>query len=1042
MGIKRIIATMFLLCGIVASAAAQQKITLNGLVTDTKKEPLIGAGVVVKGSVGNYAITDLDGRFTLEMESYNRIEVSFLGFKTKELLIKEEKYVEITLEEDVSLAIDEVVVTASGAQRKLTQTGAVTPVSVDALKTSATGSITNSLAGNAPGIIARQTSGQPGYNVSEFWIRGISTFGAGSSALVLVDGFERDLNQLNVEDIESFSVLKDASETAIYGSRGANGVVLITTKRGNEGKINIDAKFETVYNTRTYTPEFADGVTYSQMVNEALTTRNQEPYYTSEELGLIAAGTDPDRLPNVDWMDLLMKDGAMSYRGSININGGGPNARYYLSASYLNEGGMYNVDKNLKSRYNTNANNEKWNYRMNADVNITPTTLLQMGVGGMYQKLDESGSTSSEIWNSLIGQTPVSVPAIYSNGLYPGMKVGDETYSEVKVNPWIRSTQTGYTQQWWNRIQTNFTLTQDFKFITEGLKFVGRFGFDTNNYNQIRRYKMPELWKAKRYRELDGSLLFNRIDKPVEMSQTSYSSGDRKVYLEAELRYDRIFGDGHNVSGLLKYLQDSTTETMSTDGSDMKKALARRHQGLVGRAAYNWKYRYFINFNFGYTGSENFATGSKFGFFPAVSAAWNLAEEPWLKKLLPWMSMTKLRYSWGRVGNDQLMDSNGNSLRFPYMYTLGYLKGYQWSDFTQSNIYDGNGIGYTGTAPVPLVTWEIAVKHDVGLDLAWFNDKFTMTVDWFRETRTGIFLKRNYLPGTVGQDVEVYGNVGAALSTGLDGNFAFKQMLGPVEMTLRGNMTYTRNEVLEKDEGYAVYPYQQEKGYRINQAKGLIALGLFKDYDDIRTSPKQTFGTYQPGDIKYKDVNGDGVIDEGDYVAIGTTTVPSLIYGAGLSLRWNGIDFNMHFQGAGKSSFFINGPGVYAFSQGEWGNVLKAVADSDRWISRDISGTEATENPNASYPRLSYGGNENNYRPSTYWLRDGSYLRLKTLEIGYTLPKHIISKAKMSDLRFFLIGSNLLTFSKFKLWDPELGSSDGAAYPLTKSVTVGLNVKF
>ena len=1036
---KRILLVILLLCGITSAVSAQQKITLKGHVEDSNGEPLIGAGVIVKGKIGMGAVTNYDGDFYLEMEPYNRIEASFLGCKTVEVLIKEEEFVSIVLEPETNLVIDEVVVTASGSQRKLTQTGAVTPVSVDALKTSVTGSLTNSLAGNAPGIIARQTSGQPGYNNSEFWIRGISTFGAGSSALVLVDGFERDINQLNVEDIESFSVLKDASETAIYGSRGANGVVLITTKRGKEGKINIDVKIEGVYNTRTYTPEFVDGYTYANMANEARITRNEKAYYTAAELRTIADGSDPDRLPNVDWMDKLMKKGAFNGRAAINIDGGGEKVRYYISASYLNEGGMYKVDDELKSKYSTNANNEKWNYRMNADVNITPTTLLQMGVGGMYQKLDESGSTSSEIWNSVIRQNPVSVPAVYSNGLFPATKIDENNYF---VNPWVRSTQTGYTQQWWNRIQTNFTLNQDLDFITKGLKFVGRFGYDTNSYSQIRRYKMPELYQAKRVRELDGSLVYEHVANPVEMTQTSYSTGDRKVNLEAELRYDRIFNNAHNVSGLLKYLQDSCTESTSVDGSDMKKVLAKRHMGVVGRAAYNWKYRYFINFNFGYTGSENFATGKKFGFFPAVSVAWNLAEEPWIQKAMPWMSMTKFRYSWGRVGNDQLMDSYGNALRFPYMYTMGELNGYYWSDHKMSNAYEGNGLGFVGVAPVPGVTWEIAVKHDVGVDLAWFQDKFTLTLDWFHETRSGIFLQRKYLPGSVGVDTEVYGNVGKSLSTGFDGNFAYKQMLGPVQMTIRGNITYSYNEVLEKDDEYSAYPYQMEKGYRINQAKGLIALGLFKDYDDIRQSPKQTFGTYQPGDIKYKDVNGDGVIDEGDYVAIGATTVPSLIYGAGIAFNWKGLELNLHFQGAGKSSFFINGPSVYAFSNGAQGNILKAIAESDRWIDESISGTSATMNPDAEYPRLSFGGNENNYRPSTFWLRDGSYLRLKTLELAYTLPKKYSNAAKMSDVRFFLMGSNLLTFSKFKLWDPELGSSDGAAYPLSKSVTLGVNIKF
>ena len=845
--------------------------------------------------------------------------------------------------------------------------------------------------------------------------------------MVLVDGFERDLDDVNIEDIESFSVLKDASATAIYGSRGANGVVLITTKHGKAGKINIDAKVETSYNTRTITPKFVDGYTYATMMNEARITRNQEPIYQQDELDLLRMGLDPDLYPNVDWTDLLLKDGAMTYRANVNMNGGGSTARYFVSLSYLKEDGMYKTDETLRKDYNTNANANTWNYRLNTDIDITKTTLLKVGVSGSLKKYNEPG-LSGDVWKSLMYQNPISVPVMYSNGYVPAYGTGDRT------NPWVLATQTGYKEHWENTIQSNLTLEQKLDFITQGLKFVGRFGFDTWNKNNIDRIKWPEQYKAQRFRDENGNLVFDRVTEEQKMKQTSSAEGNRNEIFEAELHYDRGFKE-HHVGGLLKFNQDSKVFTVGT-GEDIKKGIARRHLGLAGRVSYNWNYRYFADFNFGYNGSENFADGHRFGFFPAVSAAWNVAEEPIIKKNLKWMNMFKIRYSFGKVGNDVLKIGD-DEYRFPYLYTIGDGSGYTWADYNYNNSYSGKR--YTDLAS-NYATWEIATKHDLGVDLALFNDKFTATVDYFHEQREGIWMERKYLPSIVGLGSNPRANVGKVLSEGFDGNFAFREKINKVDITVRGNITYSQNTILEKDEENNVYPYQMERDYRVNQAKGLIALGLFKDYDDIRNSPKQEFGTVQPGDIKYKDVNGDGVVNDGDKVAIGATTKPNMIYGFGISASWKGLDVNVHFQGAGKTSFFIEGATVHAFSAGEWGNILSDVANSNRWIDHEISGTMATENPNASYPRLSYGGNSNNYRQSTFWLRNGSYLRLKTLELGYSIPKPLVNKIRFNNIRLFLRGSNLLTFSSFKLWDPELGSSTGTEYPLAKSLTLGLSV--
>ena len=1035
---KNFLFICMLLLGLSTSALAQESIVVTGVVTDTNKEPMIGVNVSISNIPGLGAITDLNGKYSIKMPPYHKLVFTYIGFEKVEVLVKEQRTVNVTMKEASAREIDEVVITGTGAQKKLTVTGAITNVDVDVLKANPSGSMANALAGNVPGILAMQTSGKPG-SVSEFWIRGISTFGASNSALVLVDGFERSLDEINVEDVESFSVLKDASATAIYGSKGANGVVLITTKHGKAGKINISAKAETFYNMLTQVPDFVDGYTYASMANEAKITRNLEPLYKADELEIFRLGLDPDLYPNVNWIDELLRKGSWSTRATLSMNGGGNTARYYVSGSYLDQQGMYKVDKALKD-YNTNANFRRWNYRMNVDIDITKSTLLKVGVSGSLQKANDSGVGSDAIWTALMGYNAIMVPKLYSNGYVPayGNDNGD------RFNPWVQATMTGYRENWKNNIQTNVTLEQKLDFITKGLRFVGRFGYDTENNNWINRRKWPEQWKAKRFRATDGTLDYDRVAEERKMFQESGSDGLRNEFFEAELHYSRGFKH-HHLGGTLKYNQSSKIKTVGL-GDDLKQGIARRNQGLAGRFTYNWNYRYFIDFNFGYTGSENFAAGHRFGFFPAISGAWNIAEESLIKKHLKWMNMFKIRYSYGKVGNDNL----GNT-RFPYLYDIETMTkkdgdktvdtgGYNFGDYTFDRYY--GGMRYSSLSS-PNVTWEIATKHDLGIDFSFFNDKLSGSVDYFNEKREGIYMLREYLPGIVGLESNPRANVGKVTSEGFDGHFTFRQKLGAVGLTIRSNITYSKNEIVDRDEENNYYWYKMQKGHRVNQARGLISLGLFKDYDDIRNSPVQDFDGYKvmPGDIKYKDVNGDGKIDGNDQVAIGATTKPNLIYGFGIAANWKGLDVNLHFQGAGKSTYFIDGSTVHMFKLGDgWGNVLSEMANSNRWISADISGDPATENPNAEYPRLSYGPNSNNYQQSTYWLRNGSYLRLKTVEVGYTLPTQLVNKVHFNTVRIFFVGTNLLTWSAFKLWDPEMGSTDGKRYPLSKNLSLGISV--
>jgi len=1024
---KKLFILFWMSCCIVFNALAQEQLNISGTVTDAAGEALIGVSVTVKDAKGLGTITNIDGKYNIKIQQYQTLVFSYIGYKPVSVLVKgDKKVIDVQMSEEKTNAIDEVVVTGLGTQKKLTVTGAITNVDVSQMKQFPSSNFTNALAGNVPGIIAMQSSGQPGKSTSRFWVRGISTFGASASAMILVDGFERNnIDDLNIEDIESFSVLKDASATAIYGSKGANGVILITTKHGKAGKININVKGEASYNTRTITPKFIDAPTYANLLNEARVTRNLAPQYQPEELALIRSGLDPDFYPNVDWSKLLLKNGAMSYRADLSMSGGGNTARYFVSLSYVEDQGMYNTDETLRKKYDTNANYKRWNYRMNVDIDVTPTTIIKLGVSGNLNKRNSPGLGDQYLWSELFGFNALSSPVLYSNGYVPAY--GNNIH---QMNPWVSSTRTGYNEEWDNNIQTNITVEQKLDFITKGLSFTGRFGYDTYNSNHIYYRLWPAMYRANS-RDSQGNIIWDKLFEETSMSQTSGGDGSRHEFLEALLRWDRTFDKLHNFSAVSRFTQDERIQTQNI-GTDIKNSVSKRNQGLAGQLTYNYALRYFVDFNFGYNGSENFADHHRYGFFPAFSLAWNVAEEPLAKKALPWLNMFKLRYSWGKVGND-------NMGRFPYLYTLDYTPniGYNWG----SNLSSGTipGIHYTQMAS-PNVTWEVARKTDFGFDFVAFDNKFSLTMDYFHEKRTGIFIQRMFLPDITGLESYPWANVGAVKSQGFDGNFQYKDHIGEINWTVRGNITYSKNTILERDEENNVYAYQYGKGYRVNQQRGLIALGLFRDYDDIRNSPKQSWGTVQPGDIKYKDVNGDGIVDDGDRVAIGATDTPSLIYGLGASVSWRGFDLNLHFQGAGKYTFLINSGAVNAFRDGRWGNILQGITDN-RWISTDISGTKETENPNAPYPRLSYGYNLNNQQSSSFWLRNGRFLRLKNLDIGYTLPKPMVNTIHLESVRIYISGQNLITWSPFKLWDPELDSRQrGQIYPITRSFTAGIQI--
>ncbi len=1009
-------------------AQEDKKLIIKGVVEDALG-PIIGASVVAKNQPGVGAITDLDGRFSLKVGAYDVLQITFVGYQPVEipvLSIKDKNNLKVIMKED-NQTIDEVVVTASGVQKKKTLTGAITNVELKQLNAPGA-NLSNSLAGVVPGIIAMQSSGEPGENMSQFWIRGMSTFGAKSGALILVDGVERSFNEIPVEDIESFSVLKDASATAIYGQRGANGVVLITTKRGEKGKVKINVKAGFDWNTPVKVPEYASGYDWARLANEALVGRYENPLYTNEELDIIQHGLDPDLYPNIDWRDLMLKKGAPSYYANISFSGGSDNVRYFVTGRYTGENGRYRTSSS-ENKYNTNSTYERWNYRANVDMNLTRTTVLSVGVGGWLVNRTSPSSSSGDIWQSFASYTPVTAPRKWSTGQWPivsGM-----------TTPEYQMTQTGYRTIWENKMETNVGLEQDLSFITKGLKFNGVFAFDTYNKNTIVREKGEELWSAESLRDGNGNLVLKREANAKAMSQAKTVEGDKRYYLQASLDYSRLFAEKHRVGAFAMVYQQETSDVNFAE-DDLMASIPHRTLAYSGRFTYAYKDKYLTEFNWGYTGSENFEKGKQFGFFPAVSVGWVLSEEPFIKKMMPWMDQFKIRASYGEVGNDEIAGR-----RFPYITLVNTDdNAYSFGEFT-NNSAQGYRIKTMGT---PYLTWEVAKKYDVGVDFSFFNSKITGTIDWFLDKRDDIFMKRNQMPLTTGlADQTPMANVGKMKSYGWDGNIAYTQRIGQVNLQLRANFTYQTTDVIDRDEAANELWYKMEKGFQLNQSRGLIALGLFKDQEDIDRSPSQVAlsnKTILPGDIKYKDVNGDGVITDDDKVPLGYRETPGLQYGLGLSANWKNWGINMLFQGTGKCDFFVGGSGPHAFHDGKRGNILQVMVDGNRWIPKEISGTEATEDPNADWPRLTYTNNNNNNRKSTYWLKERKYLRLRNLEITYDLPQMWTRKFLVSNMRIGFIGQNLFTWAPFKWWDPEGTNESGSSYPINRTYSCYIQFSF
>ena len=1019
---------------------------LKGVVKDKSGAVLPGVTVVIKGTTLGVS-TDIDGKYSITIPEDGKETVlmfTFVGMKPQEVRYAGQETLNVILTEEVA-EMEEVVVNGYFTRKKESFTGVSKTFSGDELKTISTGNILNTLSVLDPSFtkVVNNEMGSDPNTIPDFEIRGSSSLKAEyennpNMPTFIMDGFEvtaQKVFDLDPNRVRYITILKDASATAVYGTRGANGVVVVTTKRGKAGKLHVNFKTNATYSYSPRMPEYTDAYQYATLANEARSVRGDDPVYSATELELFKTGLDPDLYPNVNWRDVILKDHVINNQHHLSISGGGQSARYYMSLGILNSEALFKQDKSA-SKHDVNVNYHKYNFRTNIDADLTKTTMLSLNLEAVIktQNAPGTGSSNKYLWESQANLPPTVVPVRYSNGQLPAYGTNLEDKS-----PYVRLNYMGYTTNETYSTKINVGLSQDLGMITEGLSVRGLFSFSMNGAHIVDRHMNPEQYYAdpKDGRYLDGSLKTVRTVNKEDMTATQGSASNRELYFEAAANYKRLFNQDHRVTGLAHFYRQELTNV--DWGNGVLVSIPKRYQALSFRGTYSYKDTYFVEGNLGYTGSENFNKERRYGWFPSISGGWVPTQYDWYRNLLPFNNFLKFRASWGRVGNDRLKEGNVD-IRFPYLTTLG-------------SVYStwGNAIAENRTGSMNL-KWEVSTKTNFGIDARFFDDKIDMTVDFFHTKTTDIFQKRANIPDESGlSNVLPYANIGSMKSWGMDGTLAYTHTFNKdMSLTVRGNFTHAENEVIYWEQSGVNYPYQSYSGVPYGVQRGLIALGLFKDEDDIKSSPKQTFmDNYRPGDIKYKDVNGDGKIDTDDVVPLNYSNVPFIQYGFALDWNYKAFRVSILFEGVSKVQYFQGGLGFYPFYKESRGNLLTMVANpANRWIPREYAEANGidlalAENPNAKFPRLTYGDNANNNRQSTFWLADGKYLRLKNVDVSYRFTNNWLkSRVGVESATLSLIGENLHVWDKVKLFDPSQASGNGAEYPLQRMYTLQLNLTF
>lgn len=1027
----------------------QDEIKVSGTIKDADGNILPGVTVFIKDKSSVGTTTNLNGQYVLNTQKTSVLVFKMIGYVTQEINVAGNVNIDVTLEKADASEVEEVVVTAFGQrQRKTDIIGSVTSLSPKELRAPVS-NLTAALQGKVAGVVSFQRSGEPGADNADFFIRGVGTFGTNNKPLILVDNMEvtaDDLARIPVDDIENFSILRDATASAVYGSRGANGVVLVTTKIGREGPATISFRAENRISTPTSTLKFADPVTWMKMYNEAVLTRDplgQEPY-SQLKIDKTAEGTDPLNYPAVDWLNTLTKTTTTTQNYNLGISGGGQIATYNVSANFTNDNGLLKMDK--INNFNNNVNFKVINLRSNVGINLTKSTFAMIRTIANLQNYDGPPTNGSEAYNLALRANPVLFLPVYQPGpeqSYIKHPMYGNSDNGQYSNPYARIMR-GYSERRRSDVQVQLELKQDLsQFFGEGFSYRGLINLGRNSYfSQSRQYN-PFYYEPMGV-DNSGNMMLREINPESGTEYLDFVPGDRTqssvYYVENQLSYSHVFNEKHSVNGMvINTIRDNISNPVD-DNISLISTLPNRNVSFSGNFTYGYDSRYHLQFAFGYNGSEKFSQKFRWGFFPSFGAAWILSNEKFFEPVKSVVNNLKFRFTRGILGNDNI----NNNTRFFYLSdvnlnTSGY--GYTFGLPAESGRRSVNGI-VVNRYENPDIRWEISTQTNLGIDLGLFNGALNFTGDFYKQFRDNIVQPRS-LSSINGLTAGVFANVGEYKSRGFDGELTYyKSVNSNLWFQGRGTFTIATGEYVFYEEPQYANAYRARIGTSSSQQFGYVAERLFIDDQEVYNSPSQSFGSnVKGGDIKYLDVNRDGVINDDDRMPIGHPTTPEVNYGFGLSSGFKGLDFSFFFSGVGRTSLFINPTTdntTSPLSKGiaPFGNANSPNAVFQAWA--DNYWSEDNKNIYASWPRLSVSPLANNTQTSTFWLRDGSLFRLKQVELGYTLNKEFLQRYKFKSFRIYASATNLLKWSSFKLWDPEMGGN-ALNYPLQKVFNIGIN---
>lgn len=1012
-------------------AAAQSGPKIQGTVIDSvSQEKLSGVSVTIKGKLQGGSSND-QGVFELDI-SANEVELVFarIGYKNKTQLVRRGQPVVIVMA-PVGNELEDVAVVAFGRQKKSSMVSAITTIDPKDLKVPSS-NLTTALAGRLAGVIAYQRTGEPGQDNASFFIRGVTTFGYKKDPLIMMDGIEvtaTDLARMQPDDIATFSIMRDATATALYGARGANGVILVTTKSGKEGPARVSMRLENSTSSNAKNVAIADPVTYMKLENEAVLTRNRLGVlpYSQNKIDNTIAGVNPYVFPANNWMDQLIKKSTTNQRMNFNASGGSKVARYYIAGTFNQDNGILKVEK--LNNFNSNIKLKTYQLRSNININMTKTTEVIVRLTGTFDDYRGPIDGGAGVYDKIMRSNPVLFPAYYPASQMPMVKhpLFGNADGNLLINPYADMVK-GYKDYARSTMNAQAEVKQDLGFVAKGLS--GRVLFNTSRYSyfDVNRFYNPFFYTPGFYDKQTNTYTLRLLNESSATEYLSYNEGGKEInttaYMEAALNYNTRIANKHDITGLLVYMRRN--QLFANQGT-LQKSLPYRNQGVSGRFTYGYDNRYLAEFNFGYNGSERFYKTERYGFFPAAGVGYFISNEDFWEPLKSTISKLKLKATYGLVGNDAIGSADD---RFFYLSQVNMNDDGRKYTFGENFLNTRPGISVSRYNNED-ITWEQAKSLSLGVEIGVKND-FTLNIDYFKQNRERILMPRSFIPTTMGLSAEVSANLGKAVSEGVEVQASYNRSFGSgFWLQANGNFTLAKSKFTQYEEPQYNEPYKSRIGRSINQIYGFVAERLFVDEYEVANSPRQNYGEYMAGDIKYRDVNGDGQITDLDIVPIGYPTVPEIIYGFGFSAGYKGFDFSMFFQGSARSSFWIDPVRTSPFVNQQ--ALLKAYADS-HW-------SEENNNLYALWPRLSTSQINNNTQWNTWFMRNGAFLRLKNIEIGYSLPKKIISRAHLNTARFYVSGVNMLTFSSFKLWDVEMGGN-GLGYPIQKVVNAGVLLGF